>query len=50
MAQIGGLNNEDPVSAFEANRNDVIYEDYQHNRNPFIDHPECGRDLGLTPT
>lgn len=33
-------NNEDPVSSFEANRNDVIYEDYQGNRNPFIDHPE----------
>ena len=33
-------NDEDPPSAFEMNRNDVIYEDYQHNRNPFIDHPE----------
>ncbi|PUB24474.1 endonuclease I [Promicromonospora sp. AC04] len=33
-------NNEDPVSASEADRNDIIYEDYQHNRNPFIDHPE----------
>jgi endonuclease I len=21
-------------------RNDVIYTDFQHNRNPFIDHPE----------
>jgi endonuclease I len=30
----------DPVSAFEAHRNDVIYEQFQHNRNPFIDHPE----------
>lgn len=30
----------DPVSAFEANRNDVIYEQFQHNRNPFVDHPE----------
>ncbi|MFE7507628.1 endonuclease I family protein [Promicromonospora sp. NPDC057488] len=33
-------NDADPVSAFEANRNDVIYEQFQHNRNPFIDHPE----------
>lgn len=31
---------EDPPSAFEERRNDLIYEDYQHNRNPFIDHPE----------
>ncbi|WP_255953126.1 endonuclease I family protein [Streptomyces odontomachi] len=31
---------EDPPDAFEKNRNDVIYNDYQHNRNPFIDHPE----------
>ncbi len=30
----------DPVSDFEMNRNNIIYEDYQHNRNPFIDHPE----------
>ncbi|MFJ3983026.1 endonuclease I family protein [Streptomyces fungicidicus] len=31
---------QDPPSAFEKNRNDVIYNSYQHNRNPFIDHPE----------
>ncbi|MFF9137200.1 endonuclease I family protein [Streptomyces albogriseolus] len=31
---------EDPPSAFERNRNDVIHDSYQHNRNPFIDHPE----------
>ena len=29
-------NEEDPVSDFERNRNDVIYS-YQGNRNPFID-------------
>ncbi|MGE4320724.1 MAG: InlB B-repeat-containing protein [Acholeplasmataceae bacterium] len=29
----------DPVDAFEQNRNNLIYE-YQGNRNPFIDHPE----------
>ncbi|QNS06125.1 endonuclease I family protein [Streptomyces xanthii] len=31
---------EDPPDAFEKNRNEVIYTTYQHNRNPFIDHPE----------
>ena len=30
---------EDPVSSFEINRNNIIYN-YQKNRNPFIDHPE----------
>ncbi|MBP5693897.1 MAG: endonuclease [Bacilli bacterium] len=30
----------DPVSNFEMNRNNVIDSNYQHNRNPFIDHPE----------
>lgn len=29
----------DPVSAKERARNDVIYTNYQHNRNPFIDIP-----------
>lgn len=30
----------DPVSQKEIDRNDAIYEDYQHNRNPFVDDPE----------
>lgn len=30
----------DPPSAFEQHRNDVIFDQFQHNRNPFIDHPE----------
>ncbi len=30
----------DPVSEKEEDRNNVIYTTYQHNRNPFIDHPE----------
>ena len=30
----------DPVSKLEMNRNNVIDIKYQHNRNPFIDHPE----------
>ncbi len=29
----------DPVSSKEINRNNAVYE-LQHNRNPFIDHPE----------
>jgi endonuclease I len=33
-------NAEDPPDAFEEHRNDVIYEEVQGNRNPFIDHPE----------
>jgi endonuclease I len=33
-------NTQDPPDAFEKNRNQVIYSTYQHNRNPFIDHPE----------
>ncbi|NOZ35191.1 MAG: T9SS type A sorting domain-containing protein [Chlorobi bacterium] len=33
-------NEQDPVSDWERNRNNIIYNDYQHNRNPFIDHPE----------
>ena len=32
----------DPVDDFEANRNDLIYG-IQHNRNPYIDHPEYAR-------
>lgn len=31
---------QDPVDDYEVHRNNVIYSDYQHNRNPFIDHPE----------
>ncbi|MEC2077843.1 chitobiase/beta-hexosaminidase C-terminal domain-containing protein [Metabacillus fastidiosus] len=31
---------QDAVDEFERNRNNLIYEQYQHNRNPFIDHPE----------
>ena len=31
---------EDPVDDWEENRNDIIYDDYQNNRNPFIDIPE----------
>lgn len=33
-------NKEDPVDDFEKRRNDIIFEKYQNNRNPFIDNPE----------
>ena len=32
--------NADPPNAAELGRNDLIFTAYQHNRNPFIDHPE----------
>jgi endonuclease I len=36
---------EDPVDNWERNRNNIIYNDYQHNRNPFIDHPEWVEEI-----
>lgn len=33
-------NRRDSVSSKETDRNNKIYTNYQHNRNPFIDHPE----------
>ncbi|MCF7920417.1 MAG: endonuclease [Candidatus Cloacimonetes bacterium] len=30
----------DPPDDYERRRNHIIFTDYQHNRNPFIDHPE----------
>ena len=38
-------NRMDSVSDWERNRNDIIFNDYQHNRNPFIDHPELAEYL-----
>ena len=29
----------DPVDEYEIHRNDIIYRNYDHNRNPFIDFP-----------
>lgn len=31
---------QDPPDAAERRRNEIIFSTYQHNRNPFIDHPE----------
>jgi len=33
----------DPVDNKERIRNNLIYDKYQGNRNPFIDHPEFAR-------
>ena len=30
----------DPVDEYEIHRNNLIYNNYQHNRNPFIDFPQ----------
>ena len=35
----------DSVSNFEINRNNIIFNDYQENRNPFIDYPELAEYL-----
>ncbi|MFZ4182529.1 endonuclease I family protein [Streptomyces pseudogriseolus] len=40
LAVLKEWNEQDPPDAFEQRRNDVIFESYQHNRNPFVDHPE----------
>ena len=36
-------NEQDPVSDKEKERNEIIFTDYQGNRNPFVDHPEYAR-------
>jgi endonuclease I len=40
LSVLKAWNEQDPPSAFEERRNQLIYDNYQHNRNPFIDHPE----------
>lgn len=40
IAMLLRWNRLDPVSQKEIDRNNAIYRDYQHNRNPFVDHPE----------
>ena len=38
-------NEQDPVDDIERKRNEIIYTKYQHNRNPFIDHPEWANGI-----
>ena len=40
LNMLGEWHKNDPVSQKEIDRNNEIYTTYQHNRNPFIDHPE----------
>ncbi len=50
LSQLILWNTQDPPDAFEINRNDVIYYDYQNNRNPFIDHPEYVNEIWGDPS
>lgn len=38
---------EDPVSDAERERNQRVFADYQHNRNPFVDRPEFAERIFL---
>ncbi|MFC5289643.1 endonuclease [Actinokineospora guangxiensis] len=38
-------NSADPPDAFEQRRNQVIHDQFQNNRNPFIDHPEWAAQI-----
>nr|WP_240519505.1 endonuclease [Amycolatopsis antarctica] len=38
-------NTQDPPDTFEQNRNQVIFDEFQKNRNPFIDHPEWAAEI-----
>ena len=43
LATLLQWNEFDPVDEYEIHRNNLIYNNYQLNRNPFIDHPEWAR-------
>jgi len=45
LNMLGEWHENDPVSQKEIDRNNDIYSNYQHNRNPFIDHPEYVYDI-----
>lgn len=47
---LAAWNASDPVSQKEIDRNNVIYTSVQHNRNPFIDHPEYANLIWGTNT
>lgn len=40
MSDLLAWNKLDPVDEYEIHRNNLIYENYQHNRNPFVDFPQ----------
>ena len=40
---------QDPVDAFEIHRNNLLYNNYTNNRNPFIDYPEWADYIWGTP-
>ncbi len=50
LSQLILWNEQDLPDDFEMHRNDVIYYDYQHNRNPFIDHPEYVNEIWGNPS
>jgi len=39
-----------PPDSFERRRNQVIFDSYQHNRNPFTDHPEYAWSIFVNQT
>ena len=43
LATLLDWNELDKVNDYEIRRNNLIYSDYQKNRNPFVDHPEWAR-------
>ena len=45
LATLLEWNRIDPVSNWERNRNEIIFSNYQGNRNPLIDHPELAEYL-----
>ena len=38
-------NRKDPVSKKETDRNNMVYSEYQNNRNPFIDYPQLAEHI-----
>ncbi|SBT52530.1 endonuclease [Micromonospora auratinigra] len=45
ISKLLAWNELDPPDAFEQRRNQRIYERWQGNRNPFVDHPEWARAI-----
>ncbi|WFE38655.1 endonuclease [Micromonospora sp. WMMD998] len=45
LTKLLAWHDQDPPDAFEQRRNQRIYERWQGNRNPFVDHPEWARAI-----